>query len=425
MPAALSVARLALSDGLARRLADEFGTPLYVLSAPVFRARAQALWSAFGEGEVSFASKSNSTLALLREAHRCGFLIDAASAGETEAAIRAGVPADRIRLHGNYKTAEDLTLAVRAGVGQIVADGLEDVRGLVRHGVRIPVLLRLAPSVETGTQEKISTAHADTKFGAPIATGEALEALREALAAGMDVRGFHVHIGSQLAGPEPYLAAMKSVGAFASQARDVLGFECRQFNLGGGYGVAYLPGQPEPDLAALFAAVRRALYEAFGFQTAPPELGIEPGRWLAAESGVTLYRVGPVKRAASGRLYATVDGGLSDNPRPALYGAAYDARLVSGDGRRLDGPLTTVTVAGRHCETDTLFPDLVWPGEPKPGDLVQVTCTGAYNSAMASNYNRFCRPATVWLEDGDRASLAVVRESFDDLFRNERLPEGD
>ena len=421
MPAALSVARLELADGRIRRLAEEFGTPLYVLSAPVFRARARALRAAFGEGEVSYASKANSTLALLREAHRCGFYIDAASAGEVEAALRAGVPAERIRLHGNFKTDEDL--AVSASVGQIVADGLEDVQTLIRHGRRCPVLLRLAPSVETGTLEKISTAHADTKFGAPIATGEAMDALRAALEGGLRVEGFHVHVGSQLTGSEPYLAALRAVGAFAMAAHAELGFESVRFNLGGGYGVAYVSGQIQPELERLFADVRAGLAEAFAFQRTAPELGIEPGRWLAAESGVTLYRVGPVKQAASGRLYVTVDGGLSDNPRPALYGAQYDAQLVPGDGRRLDGPETVVTVAGRHCETDTLFPDLTWPGEPKPGDLVQVLCTGAYNGAMASNYNRFCRPATVWLDAGDQASVVVAREGLDDLFRNERLPE--
>ncbi len=411
--------RLCLAPERIAALATEFGTPLYVLDEAHLRARVRRQVAAWPWGEVSFASKANSTLAVLQVAHQEGCAIDVASEGELRAALAAGVPAERCRLHGNAKTRAELEFALAAGIGKVIADNTEELGLLGELGARCPVLLRLAPAVTPKTHAKISTGQADTKFGFPL--GEAMGALSAALAAGLAVEGFHCHVGSQLLEPGAQVEGAVAIAEFALRALGEIGFEARVLNLGGGLGVRYLPDHEPLAVEEYAARLAGAVQSALGGRLTP-RLDQEPGRSMVAESGVTVYRVQTVKTAGSGRTFVSVDGGLSDNPRPALYGSRYDVRFNSNGPPE---PTRPVTVSGKHCETDTLFEDVPAPESLKAGDFVQVLVTGAYNSSMASQYNRYPRPATVMLREDGRACLVQERDRWDAMFARERLLGGD
>lgn len=402
-----------LSQEQADRLADEFGTPLYVLSEPEFRGRCAEYLRSWPLGGVSYAAKANSCLAALAWADDEGLGVDTASVGELEAARRAGVRMAHCRLHGNYKSPEELAAALAAGVGEVVADSLVELEALAQAGWTTRVVLRLAPDVDAGTGDKISTARADTKFGMSVATGDAAQAVRRCLELGLPLHGYHCHVGSMLRDGAPVVAAARAMAAFAAEAAAETGYWPQSLNLGGGLGVAYVPGQdpatPADYCTALASEVRPLLVGGL----ADASVEIEPGRSVAAPSGVTLYRVGVVKRSSAGVRHVIVDGGMSDNPRPALYGAAYT--VVS----HAPGAPEPATVSGRHCETDLLFPEVLLPSGLREGDVLQVLCTGAYNASMASNYNRFLRPATAALGADGSARLIERRETLDDLFRRE------
>ncbi|MCO5298231.1 MAG: diaminopimelate decarboxylase [Fimbriimonadaceae bacterium] len=429
--------RFRLSEPVARALAAEFGTPLYVLDERHFRARIRAYRSAleasYPRTEVAFASKANGTLAVLAIAHAEGCLVDVASEGELRGALAAGVPASRCHLHGNNKSLGELRFALASGIGQIVIDHfgeIEAVHTLARElGVRPECVLRLAPGVDPVTHHKISTGQADTKFGFNIADGSAERALARCLELGLDVAGFHCHVGSQLLDPEAQRSGGETLARFAARMKAELKYETRTLNVGGGLGVRYLDDHEPMDVqpyCQLVAGAVRAGLEGSGLE---PLLVHEPGRSLVAESGVTLYTVGVVKTVPIGegrtRTYAGVDGGLSENPRPALYGAKYTVERVARTPDRpgVALPEAPFTVSGKHCETDQLFEDVSLPADLAAGDLLQVLCTGAYNASMASNYNRYPRPATVLLRPDGTRTVVQRRDAWDEMFARETVPD--
>jgi diaminopimelate decarboxylase len=407
-----------LTDDRAERLASEFGTPLYVLDEAHLRERARSWKRAWPHGELSYASKANSTLAVIRIMASEGLSIDVASEGELRAALRAGVDAQECRFHGNNKTRDEVLFAAAAGVGNAIVDNFEELKLWSETGKSPPLLLRLAPGVDPKTNAKISTGQADTKFGFPISDGQGMSALEAALQRGLNVVGFHCHVGSQLLDPRAQIQGGVQVARFARAAKRQTGFEARIINLGGGLGVRYTDEDVPPHLADYCRELYKAVTEELDGELAP-ELAQEPGRSLVAESGVTLYRVGSVKVPASGSRYVIVDGGLSDNPRPALYGSRYKVLAVGAAG-----PMVASRVSGKHCETDLLFDEVDLPQDLGPGRLLQVLCTGAYNSSMASQYNRYPRPATVLIRGDGTPELVQARDDWESMFARERVPEG-
>ncbi|MBS1721592.1 MAG: diaminopimelate decarboxylase [Armatimonadetes bacterium] len=407
--------RFTLSEQQARLLAAQFGTPLYVVSEPHLRSRIRAFKESW-PGDVSYASKANSTLAVIKIAHAEGCTIDVASEGELRAALLAGVPASECRLHGSNKSLAELAFAIDSGIGKIIVDCLEEVDRIASLGTSTPLVLRVAPGVDPKTHAKISTGQVDTKFGFPMS--KALAAVEACMGKGLNLTGFHCHVGSQLLDPEAQILGAEAIAGLAIDALHAHGLRTSYLNVGGGLGVRYTGEESPMEVHEYCGAVLDVVRQKLDGRL-DPVLGMEPGRAIIAESGVTLYEVGVVKEAASGRVYVSIDGGMSDNPRPALYGSEYElAWHPSGTETR------TVTVSGKHCETDTMFKDVVAPVGVKPGDLLEVLSTGAYNSSMASNYNRLPRPATVLLRSSGNPEVVQERETWDDLFRREVVPQG-
>ncbi len=420
--------RFRLDGPTAAALAEELGTPLYVLGEAHLRGRMraykQAAEAAYPRAEVTYASKANSTLAILKMAHSEGLKLDVASEGELRAALAAGVPAADCHLHGNNKSAQELRFALEQGVSHVVADNLPELEtiAMLPGGKATKIVLRLAPGVDPITHAKISTGQDDTKFGFNLADGSAERAVDRCLALGLNLIGFHCHVGSQLVDPEAQRAAGEAIGGFAL-AMLQRGVKTEYLNVGGGLGVRYTDADQPMPMDEYCRLVTQAVLDALG-GAIEPIIAQEPGRALVAESGVTLYRVGVVKEVPSPtvgrRTYACVDGGLSDNPRPAMYGSRYTVEVPGSEGSNAH----TYTVSGKHCETDLLFPDVSLPDDLAPGSLLQVLCTGAYNSSMASNYNRFLRPASVLVrEDGSFVAIQR-RETWEELLARETVPDG-
>jgi diaminopimelate decarboxylase len=384
-------------------LAREFGTPAYVMAEDDLRARAREFLAALaahhgGPGEVIFASKACPVTAVLRVFAEEGLGCDVASGGELHLALKAGFDPARIHLHGNAKAEEELRAAVEAGVGTIVVDNHEDVAKLARvlpPGARQAVLLRIRPGVDADTHAAILTGHAESKFG--LDPREA-RALADDPPAHLDVRGFHFHLGSQLNDPTPYRAA---VGVLAG-----LG-ERPVYSLGGGFAVAYTGDDRPPSVAESVSGVVEAAHDLLG---PDKHLVIEPGRSLVANAGVTLYTVESVKRLPGGARIVAVDGGMSDNPRPMLYEAAYEACVADRFGE--DGE--PATVVGKHCESGDVLIRRTRLPDAQPGDVLVTPVTGAYGHAMASNYNGIRRPPVV-LCSGGVARAVVRRETYEDL----------
>ncbi len=423
--------RFRLDEATALILASTFGTPLYVIDEGHFRLRVRRYLAAFRSartnGEISFASKANSTLAVLAIAHQEGCSIDVASEGELRAALAAGVPASHCHLHGNNKQRDEIAFALSAGIGQIVVDNFGEIETIheLTHGQSPKLMLRLAPGVDPVTHEKISTGQADTKFGFNIADGSAEKAVQRCLELGLDLYGFHCHVGSQLVDPEAQRAGGEFISVFAVEMKKRLGFAARCINIGGGLGVRYTDDEQPMEIEEYNRLVVDAVEKALEDSGLEPIIAQEPGRALIAESGVTLYRVGVVKTVPAKRIgtrtYVVVDGGLSDNPRPALYGSKYSVERVSPATTQ---PLAAVTIAGKHCESDKLFDDVPLPSNVGPGDLLQVLSTGAYNSSMSSNYNRYPRPATVLIRENGEFALVVRRDTWAEMLSRESLPSG-
>jgi diaminopimelate decarboxylase len=414
------------------RLAAEFGTPLYVIDEATVRANCRAYRAAFEArypaNEIYYASKAFLTMAMARLIAEEGLHMDVASQGELYVALQAGFPAERLALHGNNKSRTELEMAVAGRIGQIVVDNcyeLEMLGQIVREKQAImDVLVRAAPGVDPQTHRLIRTGQADTKFGFNIADGSALEAVRRVLATpGLRFRGIHCHIGSQLLDSETHAQSAEIMAQLMQTIVEETGAAVEILNIGGGLGVRYLSEHRPPGYETFAERVTTPLKAALDQSGLPyPKLAQEPGRALVGEAGTTLYTVGaiktvPITEAGGTRTYVSIDGGMSDNPRPQLYEAVYECLLAN----KADQPAEKiVTIAGKHCETDIMIWDTRL-AEPQSGDLLAVQTTGAYNHAMASNYNRFLRPAVVFVADG-QADLVVERERLEDLIRRERLP---
>jgi diaminopimelate decarboxylase len=356
------------------------------------------------EALVVYGTKAFANVALLRLLAGEGVGADVSTLGELAFALRAGVPGELIVFHGNNKSDPELRAAASAGTF-VVLDSLEEVGRAHAAGVET-VLIRLTPGIEADTHHAIRTAHAESKFG--LGADDAIAAVRDAAAAGLDVAGLHVHIGSQLTRTSESLLAVDRLVDVAERCRDELGWTTRVLDLGGGLGVRSSLGDTVPDPASFAGELVTHLRARW---PEPVRLVLEPGRSLVAQAGVTLYEIGVVKRTG-GLTYAAVDGGMSDNPRPQLYGARYEALLAN---RAAEVPVGSFRVAGKHCESgDVLIDDVALP-EPRRGDLLAVPATGAYTLAMASNYNGVPRPAAVLVGDGE-ARLIRRRETVEDLL---------
>lgn len=432
--------RFRLAESQAKELAERFGTPLYVVDEAGFRKTIRRYLAAFRAAapkcELSYASKANSTLAVLAIAIQEGLILDVASEGEFRAALAAGADPKRCCMHGNNKSDAEIALAFEKGIGQIVADNFREIESLsaayrAHAGEGAPeLLLRLAPGVDPDTHHLISTGQADSKFGFNVADGSAERAVERCLELGLPLCGFHCHVGSQLLDPEAQQGGAQVIAGFAAEMKRKHNLDSRYINFGGGLGVRYLSShQPLPveDYCRQVVAAAHKALEGSGLD---PTFIQEPGRSLIAESGVTLYRVGVVKRIKLGagktKTYACVDGGLADNPRPAMYGSRYTVERAAKSADRPHVPEgeTVFTVSGRHCETDLLFPDVHLPNDLSEGDLLQVLCTGAYNASMASNYNRYPRPACVLVREDGSLDLVARADSYDEMFVREIVPEG-
>jgi diaminopimelate decarboxylase len=410
------------------QLAQVFGTPLYVYDEGELRARCREYAAGFGAESVAYAGKAFLCTAMARLVAEEGLALDVATGGERYVAERAGFPAARTVFHGNDKSDAELRDALDAGVGRIVVDSsdeLDRIERMVADGHPVPkVLVRVTPGVEAHTHEYIATGADDSKFGFTVATGAARDAaVRVAKSEAMELAGLHCHIGSQILLLEPFGRAAVVVAELAAEVQRVTGQLIDEIDLGGGLGVAYTAADDDAPSIAQFAASVRASYEdacaAAGLDPVP-RLTVEAGRSIAAPAGITLYTVGTIKDIPGVHTYAAVDGGMSDNPRPAMYGARYEAFVPA----RVEAPRPwTVTVAGKHCEQgDLLVPDAQVPSDLTVGDVLATPVTGAYGHAMASNYNLLPRPAVVFLRDG-HARLVVRRESYDDLCARDVIEE--
>ncbi|GGX82427.1 diaminopimelate decarboxylase [Streptomyces hiroshimensis] len=403
------------------RLAEEFGTPAYFLDESDFRARCRAWRDAFGaDADVFYAGKAFLSRAVVRWLHEEGLNLDVCSAGELATALAAGMPAERIALHGNNKSAEEITRAVEAGVGRIVLDSFQEIVRVAhiaeRLGKRQRVQIRVTVGVEAHTHEFIATAHEDQKFGLALAGGQAAEAVRRALKLdGLELVGIHSHIGSQIFDTSGFEVAAHRVVGLLKEVRDEHGVELPEIDLGGGLGIAYTsdddPREPQEIATALREIVTRECATA---GLAVPRISVEPGRAIVGPTAFTLYEVGTVKELPGLRTYVSVDGGMSDNIRTALYDAEYTVALVSRTSTA--APMLS-RVVGKHCESgDIVVRDAFLPADVAPGDLLAVPATGAYCRSMASNYNHALRPPVVAVADG-AARVIVRRETEEDLLR--------
>jgi diaminopimelate decarboxylase len=402
--AAVEDGELVVGGARASELAEEFGTPLVVYCRETLVARTRAYARVDPEPLVVYGTKAFPNVALLRLFAGEGLGADVSTRGELEFALRAGVPGDRLLFHGNNKSDEELRAGAEAGA-LVVLDSLEEVARARAAGVE-RVLVRLTPAIEADTHRSIQTAHAESKFG--LVADDALAAVREALAAGLDVAGLHVHIGSQLTRTTESLLAVERLADVAQHCRTELDWTPRVFDLGGGLAVRQSLGEPVPDPEAFASELVQRLRDHW---TDAARVILEPGRSLVGQAGFTLYRIGVVKRT-TGIAYAAIDGGMSDNPRPQLYGSRYEALLAN---RADEAPTGSYRVAGKHCESGDVLIDGVELPEPRRDDVLAVPATGAYTLGMASNYNGVPRPAAV-LVAGGRAELIRRRESVDDLL---------
>ncbi|ACZ20930.1 diaminopimelate decarboxylase [Sanguibacter keddieii DSM 10542] len=426
---------LTLAGLTATDLARDFGTPAFVLDEQHFRDRARLFRDSFSEAfgsvgaevDVYYAGKSFLSVAVARWAREEGLRVDTCTGGELAVALRAGVPGAEIGLHGNNKSDDEITRAIEAEVGRIVVDSfaeIDRVAELARAagrdgGARVPVMVRVTTGIHAGGHEFISTAHEDQKFGVSLTGGQALAALQAVLEhPELELLGAHTHIGSQIQDAAAFEANARKMLALRAELQAATGYLLPELDLGGGYGIAYVPSDVPIDVPALardLADVVGSVCAELG--TTVPRISIEPGRSVVGSTTVTLYTVGVVKPVTledgSVRTYVSVDGGMSDNIRPALYEAEYTARLANRTG---SAETVAARVVGKHCESgDIVISDIELPADVARGDLLAVPATGAYGRSMASNYNHVLRPPVVAVADG-AARVIVRRETEDDLL---------
>jgi diaminopimelate decarboxylase len=405
-----------------RDLAARFGTPVFACDEEDFRSRCRDFREAFGdEAGVFYAAKAFCCRAVLRWVSEEGLGVDVCTGGELEVALQAGVAPEMITLHGSNKLGEELRRAIVAGVGHIVVDSFDEIRRLVRtvsaeSGPRPRVLVRVTTGVEAAAHEFVATAHDDQKFGFSLASGAADEAVRQVLASEvLEFAGLHSHIGSQIYDTAGFDVAAHRVLELAVRIRESRGIEIGELNLGGGFGIAYVPGDDPADIKIVAQNLREILNAQCHAAGLPrPRLTVEPGRAIAGPGTVTLYEVGTVKDVDGLRTYVSVDGGMSDNIRTALYDADYTCVLAS---RESAAAPALCRLVGRHCESgDIVVRDAYLPADVAVGDLIAVAATGAYCRSMASNYNHVPRPGVLAVRDG-AAKVLLRRETTDDLLR--------
>jgi diaminopimelate decarboxylase len=388
-------------------LAEEFGTPAYIYAEDDMRARARAYRKAFerrgGAAEVLFASKSLPCTAAYRLFSEQGLSVDVASGGELHMALRAGFDPARIHMHGNNKSDEEILFAARSGVGHLILDSFDEIERCERL-LEAPqdVLIRITPGIKPSTHDYVQTGQLDSKFGFGIADGLAARAIERVLGSDLlNLTGLHAHIGSQIFELEPYTLAIRALGELA-------GDWCRIVNVGGGLGIAYTAEDEPPSIDAYAEVKMRGIAEVFGEGV---RVLVEPGRSLVGNAGVTAYRVGTVKEIPSIRTYVAVDGGMSDNMRPMLYGSRYEALIADRAAEPAD---SRATIAGMHCESGDIIVRDAMLASPAVGDVLVTPATGAYGYAMASNYNGVPRPPVLFCRDGE-ARVVVRRETYEDL----------
>lgn len=405
------------------QLAEKYGTPLYVYDVALIRERAKAFKRTFENAgitaQVAYASKAFSTVAMVQLAAEEGLSLDVVSGGELYTALAAGFPTEKIHFHGNNKSYEELVMAIEHNIGCIVVDNFYEL-GMLKDickekNTPTKVLLRVTPGIEAHTHDYILTGQEDSKFGFDLQNGQAEEALRISLEEKLiDVLGLHCHIGSQIFETTGFILAAQKIFEKLHQWKNDLSFESTVLNLGGGFGIRYTDeDDPIPAAQYVEEIIAEVKKQSSRYSMKTPEIWIEPGRSLVGDAGTTLYRIGSRKDVPNVRKYVAVDGGMSDNIRPALYQAKYEAVLAN---RVMDKPEETVSIAGKCCESGDM---LIWDLPlPKTGnhDILAVFCTGAYGYSMANNYNRLPRPAVVFLENS-KDTLVVRRETYEDMVK--------
>ncbi|WP_094546623.1 diaminopimelate decarboxylase [Petroclostridium xylanilyticum] len=409
-------------------LAKEYGTPLYIMDEGLIRKYCKIYKNSMdkyydGNGLVLYASKAFCTLYMCKIAEQEGLGLDVVSGGELYTALKAKFPVEKIYFHGNNKTYDELQLAVENNVGRIVVDNTFELEILneiaAKMNKKVKILFRIKPGIDAHTHDFIRTGQIDSKFGVALETGEALDIVEHALRlANVEVIGLHCHIGSQIFDLAPFELAAKVMMNFIGDLKDKFGLEIKELNLGGGYGIKYIPEHDPIEYDSYIEAVSKVVKQVArerGVQL--PFILMEPGRSIVGPAGITVYTVGAVKRIPNVRKYVSVDGGMADNPRYILYQSPYDAVLANNPTAEKVEP---VTIAGKCCESgDLLIKDIMMP-PIKPGDYLAVLATGAYNYSMASNYNRIPRPPVVMVHDG-KAKLIVKRETYEDIVQNDIL----
>ncbi len=406
-------------------LAAQYGTPLYVMDEDLILENCRrfrlAMQTCYAESGVAYACKAFCCKKICRIADQEGLYLDVVSAGELYTALAAGFPTGRIILHGSNKSAQELSMAIENGVGRIVADHMTELLTINRLAAEaqktVDVLLRIKPGVDVHTHHAIITGNAASKFGFSLEHDEALQAVQTALdSPNIHLIGLHCHIGSQITEPEPFVLAAEVMAGFLGRIKQVTGLELQELNLGGGFAIRYTE-EDVPDCS--LDCIRRTANTLFascarnGIRV--PRVFIEPGRAIVGPAGLTLYTVGAVKRVSDTLTYVSVDGGMADNPRYALYQSRYTAVAA---GRMGEEPDSVVTIAGRCCESGDIIGEHLCLPDMHPGELLAVLCTGAYNYSMASNYNRLPKPAVIMVSGG-KPRVAVQRQSLDDLINGD------
>lgn len=411
-------------------LAEKYGTPLYVYDKKyiedICNTFRETLEETYGEGLILYASKAFACTGMYRLVNKLGLGADVVSGGELFTAVKSGFPAEKLVMHGNNKTDKELAQALDAGVGVIVCDALDEISRLSAlcesRGAEQKIMLRVNPGVEAHTHHFVQTATPDSKFGFSVANGEAMQAVKSAVAAkNLRLIGLHCHIGSQIFEKESFSLAAEKMTDFYKRVKDELSYEFEALNLGGGFGIYYTDEDRKLDAkgyAEYIAAVAKTLKDCVQKKgLKKPFLYLEPGRSIVGEAGITLYTAGSVKKIPGIKNYVAVDGGMFDNPRHALYGSKYTAVLAN----RMDemkGAAEPYSIAGKCCESgDIVAADCLLP-EPKRGDLIAVLSTGAYNYSMASNYNRNAVPPVVLVENG-KSDYLVKPQTYEDIARND------
>lgn len=409
-------------------LAKKYGTPLYIMDEDKIRRTCKEYMKALTEcwGDkflVQYASKAFCTKYMYKILDEEGLGADVVSGGELYTALKAGFPSNKIIFHGNNKTAAELRFALESEIREIIVDNAEELELIneiaTELGKTAKISFRIKPGVDAHTHDFVKTGQIDSKFGVALENGEAFEFVKSALGyKNIKLCGVHCHIGSQIFDPEPFAHAAELMMEFMAKVKNELDFEVSELNLGGGFGIRYTE-EDDPrsvyDAVKSFTDVVRAQAEKYDLSL--PFISIEPGRSIVAEAGVTVYTVGSVKEIKDIRTYVSVDGGMTDNPRYALYGSKYTMVLPE---KVNESPTETVTVAGRNCESGDLLGENIRLPEVKAGDLLAVLSTGAYNYSMASNYNRVPRPPVVMVKDG-ADKLVVKRETYDDIISNDLM----